>query len=513
MRLANTTGESRALVTLLDKIAASENGTYAAWQFTALASLLDALEQGNSSLAKLAAGDDKVKASVGQLAGLFDSARQAVADTKAPIDKRREAVRVLGRGFDHQQEDLQTLAGLLVPQAAEELQAAAIATLGRLRGNAAADALIRGWKGYSPGLRSQVLDLLLGRPAWTSAALDAVEHKQILPFEIDAAHRQLLLQQRSSTVRERAAKLLAGATDPDRQKVIDSYRSVLTLTGDPQRGAQAFAKTCAACHQFKGVGHQVGPELASVGDKSPEGLLIAILDPNRAVKTRYINYVAQTKNGQTFTGILTSETGNSITLLGQEGKQQVILRNDLEELASSNKSLMPEGLEKDLKPQDLADLIAHIRAGLPQLVRKSFAGNNPEVIKPGYDGALHLAANQSAIYGSTLVYEMQYGNLGYWSSDDDHAEWTLEVTQPGKYAVRLDWACDNASAGNSLIVQAGLERLTVKVQGTGNWDTYKQSAVGQITLAAGKQQLVVRPAGRIHGALIDLRSIKLTPSR
>src|SRR5439155_2082909 len=247
LRLANTTGESRALVTLLDKIAASENGTYAAWQFTALASLLDALEQGNSSLAKLAAGDDKVKASVGQLAGLFDSARQAVADTKAPIDKRREAVRLLGRGFDHQQEDLQTLTGLLVPQAAEELQAAAIATLGRLRGNAAADALICGWKGYSPGLRSQVLDLLLGRPAWTSAALDAVEHKQILPFEIDAAHRQLLLQQQSSTVRERAAKLLAGATDPDRQKVIDSYRSVLTLTGDPQRGAQAFAKTCAAC--------------------------------------------------------------------------------------------------------------------------------------------------------------------------------------------------------------------------------------------------------------------------
>ena len=121
-----------------------------------------------------------------------------------------------------------------------------------------------------------------------------------------------------------------------------------------------------------------------------------MFDPNRAVETRYINYVAQTKNGQTFTGILTSETGNSITLLGQEGKQQVILRNDLEELASSNKSLMPEGLEKDLKPQDLADLIAHIRAGLPQLVRKSFAGNNPEVIKPGYDADTARLENEIA---------------------------------------------------------------------------------------------------------------------
>ena len=52
----------------------------------------------------------------------------------------------------------------------------------------------------------------------------------------------------------------------------------------------------------------------------------------------------------------------SITLLAAEGKQQVILRTDLEELVSSNKSAMPDGLEKDLQPQDLADLIAFIRA-------------------------------------------------------------------------------------------------------------------------------------------------------
>jgi putative heme-binding domain-containing protein len=61
------------------------------------------------------------------------------------------------------------------------------------------------------------------------------------------------------------------------------------------------------------------------------------------------------------TGVLANETGNSITLLGPEGKQQVILRTDLEELISSNKSVMPEGLEKDLQPQDLADLISYIR--------------------------------------------------------------------------------------------------------------------------------------------------------
>jgi len=69
-----------------------------------------------------------------------------------------------------------------------------------------------------------------------------------------------------------------------------------------------------------------------------------------------------TKNGLTLSGVLASETGNSITLLGPDGKQQVILRTDLEELVSSNKSAMPEGLERDLQPQDLADLFAFIRS-------------------------------------------------------------------------------------------------------------------------------------------------------
>jgi putative heme-binding domain-containing protein len=134
------------------------------------------------------------------------------------------------------------------------------------------------------------------------------------------------------------------------------------LKGDVRRGKQLFSKNCAACHRLGEVGHEVGPDLASVGDKSPQGLLVAILDPNRAVEARYINYTATTKNGLTFTGVLANESGNSITLIEPEGKKRVILRADLDELYSSNKSVMPEGLEKDLKAQDLADLIAFLRS-------------------------------------------------------------------------------------------------------------------------------------------------------
>jgi putative heme-binding domain-containing protein len=111
------------------------------------------------------------------------------------------------------------------------------------------------------------------------------------------------------------------------------------------------------------VGNVVGPDLASVGDKSPEGLLIAILDPNRAVEARYINYIVTTTDEQTLTGLLASESATSITLLGPDGKPQTLRRQDLKDLRSSNTSLMPEGLEAGLKPQDLADLIAFVRGG------------------------------------------------------------------------------------------------------------------------------------------------------
>jgi putative heme-binding domain-containing protein len=272
-----------------------------------------------------------------------------------------------------------------------------------------------------------------------------------------------------------------------------------------------FRKQCAACHQLGGIGNAVGPDLASLGDKSPQALLIAILDPNRAVEARYVGYTAITKSGKTFTGVLTSETGNSITLVGPDGKSEVILRSDLEELTSSGKSAMPEGLEKEVKPEDMADLIAHVRSVGPQPKPKSFAGNKPELVRPARDGSLLLRAADCEVYGPTVLFEEKYGNLGYWTSEDDRAIWTVEVTRAGKYAVWLDWACEENSAGKGFLLQAGPNQLTGKVRSTGNWDTYRQAKVGEIVLPAGRQRLTLRSQRRIFSPMIDLKSIKLVP--
>jgi putative membrane-bound dehydrogenase-like protein len=512
LRMANALNHTKALAALLKRIATPDGKEYAPWQWTALASLLDSLDQSNTSLSKLRElGNDDVQGALKQLAGLFAAARMILADEKAAKERRLLAVRVLARGLDNQQEDVAKLADLLVPQIASDLQAAAISALGRLRDARVSELLLSGWKGYGPAQRAQTLDVLLRRDEWTNALVQAVERKTLGPAELDAARRQRLLQHKSPDIRERAAKLFAASIDPDRQKVVDAYQPALALSGNPKRGAEVFAKQCAGCHKLGGVGHEVGPDLASLGDKSPQGLLIAILDPNRAVEARYVNYLATTKAGLTFTGVLASETGNSVTLAGQDGKRQTILRTDLEELVSSGKSVMPEGLEKDIKHQDLADLIAHIRSLGPQRKPKTFEGNKPEIVHADKDGVYLLLAANCEIYGPTLVFEKKYGNLGFWENQDDQAVWTVNVAKAGKYAVWLDWACDDACAGKKFLLEAGPNQLTGTVKTTGTWDSYKQAKVGELILPAGQQRLTFRSAGRIFNALIDLKSLKLVP--
>jgi putative membrane-bound dehydrogenase-like protein len=512
LSMAGALNHTKAMITLLKAVGAADKDGFADWQFSATAAFLDSLDRRNIDLTSLAKEPDKeMQAAVKGLTSLFHSAFEIVHNKKAPTERKLLAIPLLARSVDRETDDLTLLVDLLGPQTAPELQAAAITAFGRQRNFLIGEVLLTEWKGYGPAQRSQVLDVVLRRDEWVKSLLESLERKDIAASHIDAARRQRLLQHKSPALRDRAVKLFAATIDPNRQKILDAYESALTLKGDAKNGLEVFTKNCANCHKLGGVGHEVGPDLASLGDKSPQALLIAILDPNRAVEARYVNYTGTTKAGLTFTGVLASETGNSVTLVGPDGKKQVILRTDLDDLSSSGKSVMPEGLEKEIKPQEMADLIAHVRSVGPQRAAKVFEGNKPELIQPAEDGSLLLRSTNCEIYGPTLVLEKQYGNLGYWNNHDDQAIWTIKVAKAGKYAVWLDWACDQDSSGKKFLLQAGPNQLTGNVPSTGSWDVYKQAKVGEILLPAGQQRLTFGSAGRIFNSLIDLKSIKLMP--
>ncbi len=78
--------------------------------------------------------------------------------------------------------------------------------------------------------------------------------------------------------------------------------------------ATPYTGKCATCHRIGDVGREVGPNLTALTDKSPAALLTALLDPNQAVETRYVSYLAETTNGRLLNGILTSEGIDSSTV-------------------------------------------------------------------------------------------------------------------------------------------------------------------------------------------------------
>jgi putative membrane-bound dehydrogenase-like protein len=512
LTLASATGNHQAMTVLLKAVSGRQQTGYAASQFDAVSQFLGALGRNNESLESLAsAGDAELAAAVKGVKAIIDDAWNVASREDAPLDQRVAAVGLLARVGPRSDKDLDTLRAMLVPQTPEALQAAAVTALGRSGSQGAADALLRGWKGYAPDLRSRVVEALLARADGVSAILDALERRTILPAELEAERRQRLLQHLDPEVRHRAAKLLAEVVNPDRQKLLESLAPAASLGGDASRGKATFTKVCATCHKLNGEGNEVGPDLAALTDKSPDYLLMNVIDPNRAVEAKYTNYVVETKGGETLTGILAGETGNSVTLLSADGKSHVILRSDVQSLRSTGTSLMPEGLETGLSHQDLADLIAYVRSSAPVQPRKTVAGNKPEVVRPGPDGSLRLLPSNAEIYGKTLTLEEKYGNLGFWSSEDDRAVWVVEPARPGRYAVWVEWACDDSVANNRFFITTGSFRDLNSVPGTGGWDNYKKEKFAEVPLRLGRQRITISTEGPVAGALMDLKSIELIP--
>ena len=133
------------------------------------------------------------------------------------------------------------------------------------------------------------------------------------------------------------------------------------LTGDAQRGHLLYTAICSACHKLKNEGNEIGPDLGTVVGKPLDQIIESILDPNRAVEQRYAVQTVSTSDGKAHVGLIIEENSNNITLRTGTSTELILLKN-IAKRGSTNKSLMPDGLESVLKPQDVADVIAWIRA-------------------------------------------------------------------------------------------------------------------------------------------------------
>src|SRR5262249_21151153 len=149
------------------------------------------------------------------------------------------------------------------------------------------------------------------------------------------------------------------------------YSASLNLPRDPARGEAVYTKTCARCHKLGERGLEVGPDLLAVRTRPDETLLTDILDPSGSLARGYTVYAVVTTDGRVHTGLLAADAATSVTLRNASEPtpknekpvviEDTILRKDIDEMRILSKSLMPDGLEKELTPQNVADLIGFLR--------------------------------------------------------------------------------------------------------------------------------------------------------
>lgn len=288
----------------------------------------------------------------------LELATSIVADPKEPASRRLDACDLFAYvPLDKAAATLQPL----LQDADLDVRSRALAALAAHRDPQVGEMLLDEYPQQSPRFRGQILDAMLSRSERVKLLLDAIEAKRIKATDLDTTRTARLLKTADAKIKARVEKLLAASIPADRTKALEDYQRVLTLTADPRRGKEVFKKNCATCHKVGDVGTEVGPSIADLRTKTPEQVLTDVIMPNKAIDNNFVSYTVVTTDGLTYVGLLASDTPAGVTLKLPEGKTQTILRTEIDVMESNGKSLMPEGVEKQIPHQDMADVIAFVK--------------------------------------------------------------------------------------------------------------------------------------------------------
>lgn len=222
---------------------------------------------------------------------------------------------------------------------------------------------------------------------------------------------------RYETVRLKVAGLLlVGAISLGQAQVSNSSAGVLMNKqalnqyalqhpGDALRGMQIFADeakaACIKCHTTDGRSVKAGPDLSAISDKFPRAELIrSVLEPSSTVAVGYGTTVVATKDDEEYQGVIKQATAEWIELVGGDGKPVRIAMNNIQEQRTTDLSLMPEGYEGVLAPQEFADLIAYLETlhqpteslarnqGMPENIPQA---SRPAVLQAFFDDHVRLS--------------------------------------------------------------------------------------------------------------------------
>ncbi|MBD3675066.1 MAG: ThuA domain-containing protein [Planctomycetaceae bacterium] len=291
---------------------------------------------------------------------IVDDLMQQVENEERSAEDRVESARSLVTFRSTDLKVAESILDLIGAQTEPVLADGLLNALRQSQADGVGEAIVDKLPEMTPSVKATAFRVLLSNPKTTTALLSAAAEGEVSLSELSLDQKQALANHPNAQIREMAKPLLAmggGLPNPDRQKVFDALVSVTERTGNPEQGRELFKKHCAKCHKHGDMGETIGPNLTGMAVHPKKELLGHIIDPSKDVEGNYRIYTIVTDEGRVFNGLLASESKTTLELIDTEAKKHTILREEIEELIASRKSLMPEGFEKQMTETELADLL------------------------------------------------------------------------------------------------------------------------------------------------------------
>lgn len=152
--------------------------------------------------------------------------------------------------------------------------------------------------------------------------------------------------------------------------VDDLIDTVAADEGKPnfQRGKEVFAAAqCYKCHRMELQGGILGPDLTAAGGRfSSRDLLVSIVEPNKVISDQYGATQFLTDDGRLVVGRIVNMSGNKLSVMTNMLDPSSLVsvdRDSVEQTSPARNSMMPAGLLDTFTEQEIADLVAYLRAG------------------------------------------------------------------------------------------------------------------------------------------------------
>jgi putative heme-binding domain-containing protein len=261
---------------------------------------------------------------------------------------------------------LDPLMDLATGDEADTLRFAALTALSSIDDDHVAARLLVNYASQSAAWRTRAREVLLSRKAWAGALLDSIGSGRIDPKDVSLDHVGRVALFQDDALNARVAKLwgrVAGPTPEEKLAEVRRLNNDLRAAGgDATKGRELFRKHCATCHRLNGDGNLIGPELTGANRSDRDWLLVSLVDPSGIVRKEYAASLVNLKDGRVLTGLLAEDSPGQITLVDARAERTILPRGEIESIADSPVSLMPEDLYRELSPQDLRDLFAYLQA-------------------------------------------------------------------------------------------------------------------------------------------------------